>query len=336
MSVVSGKPKPLLVPYLVVSSTTYTIGTDLGILKPFIGANATWTLPALSSLQKGAFLWIDNQNGFTITLVPSGTDTINGAASYIVSSGSFGTFYTGSQWNAGAYVIPPSGTSTNTNMGTQSLASVTVGTNDTAFGYQALEFNTTGSSNTGIGYQALNTNVSGASNTALGKSSLPSVTTGSNNIGIGLNSGNNLTIGSGNIYIGSSASSASETNVIRLGDPSMQTETYIAGGYSITNETVSAMAANVLSAANIVGGISSNGANFTLDTGANLDAAIPSLSTTVFGQVIKCLVVNTSGANITITGAAGTTLFDAGAVVPLHSSRTLSFRRTAAGTYTVY
>lgn len=212
MSVVSGRPKPLLVPYLAVSSNVYTVGVDLGIIKASPTANATWTLPALSSLQKGAFLWIDNQTGFTITLSPSGTDTINGAVSYVISSGSFGTLYTGSQWNASAYIVPPSGTSTNTNNGTQSLASLTSGTDDTAVGYQSMQYTTTGSDDTAVGYQALRNNVSGNTNSAFGSTSLLANTTGANNSAFGYAAGASNTIGTGLTAVGSNSLNASTGN----------------------------------------------------------------------------------------------------------------------------
>ena len=60
----------------------------------------------------------------------------------------------------------------NTNFGTESLNSNTIGFSNSAFGYQSLKFNTTGSDNTASGYKALYTNTEGSNNTAYGQQSL--------------------------------------------------------------------------------------------------------------------------------------------------------------------
>ena len=132
----------------------------------------------------------------------------------------------------------------NNAFGASALGSNVTGSNNSAFGGEALKGNLTGSNNTAIGSGALtisqtaigNTaigalallNSIGSFNTALGSSALFQNTGGSNNIGIGVNGGVNLTNGSFNIEIGNQGTSI-DSNVIRIGDNSNQTRTFIAG-----------------------------------------------------------------------------------------------------------
>ncbi len=110
----------------------------------------------------------------------------------------------------------------NTGVGDSALTSNTTGLNNTANGVDALQFNTTGTGNTAVGLGALQSNTSGSSNIALGLSAGASLTTGSNNIDIG------------NVGV------AAESNTIRLGDPAVQTATFIAGvsGVAVTGSRV--------------------------------------------------------------------------------------------------
>src|SRR6185437_16346595 len=175
MSVVTGEAKPTLFPYLAVSSMFYTIDkTNIGIIRALITGNGTWNLPALSSLKHGAFLWIDNQTSFPITLHAAGSDLINGNSSYVINNNSFATIYTSTQWNAsfeagGGGVTPGS---TNTGYGFQTLISLSSGTNNSAFGYQAMQNNQTGSTNTSFGSLALQSNIAGSQNSAFGAGAL--------------------------------------------------------------------------------------------------------------------------------------------------------------------
>jgi hypothetical protein len=57
---------------------------------------------------------------------------------------------------------------TNTSLGTNALASNTIGANNTAIGFDALLSNTTGNNNTATGLQALFSNTTGIGNTAIG------------------------------------------------------------------------------------------------------------------------------------------------------------------------
>src|SRR5262249_6041603 len=127
----------------------------------------------------------------------------------------------------------------NTATGAYALERNTTGFFNTASGNGALLANTTGGNNTANGYSALFYNTTGGSNTAEGYHALYNSTTGSNNIALGNGAGTNLTTGSNNIEIGS-AGVAAEANTIRIGDPAVQTATFIAGisGAMVTGSRV--------------------------------------------------------------------------------------------------
>ena len=82
---------------------------------------------------------------------------------------------------------PPDGgyAGDNTAEGTDSLFSLTTGTENTAIGFDALFSNTTGDSNTATGSIALSTNTTGVRNTANGFAALNSNTTGERNTATG-------------------------------------------------------------------------------------------------------------------------------------------------------
>jgi trimeric autotransporter adhesin len=118
--------------------------------------------------------------------------------------------------------------SANTAAGYKVLYSSTTGIGNASVGAFALYANTTGNYNSAYGDEALLHNTIGASNTASGRNALFSNTTGSNNIAIGDSAGYRLTIGSGNIDIANQGL-AGENGTIRIGAPSTQVATYIAG-----------------------------------------------------------------------------------------------------------
>ena len=135
---------------------------------------------------------------------------------------------------------------TNAAFGYLSMTENTTGYANTGLGYAALANNTSGTNNVGVGFNALGGVTSGAVNLAVGVNSLASVSTdygniglghrcltnlssGSYNIGIGYTTGTTLTTGSSNIYIANNLGSATENGTIRIGDPSNQTATYVAG-----------------------------------------------------------------------------------------------------------
>ena len=116
----------------------------------------------------------------------------------------------------------------NTAVGTIALVSNTTGLQNTAVGAGALHSNTLGFDNTAIGFGALGTeNTEGTNNTAIGFGAL-ALNRGDRNIGVGDSAGVQLSTGNDNIDIGNRGVPA-ESDTIRIGDPSIQTATYIAG-----------------------------------------------------------------------------------------------------------
>ena len=123
--------------------------------------------------------------------------------------------------------------SNNTANGVGALQFNTAGNENTADGFNALQSNTTGSWNAANGYQALRNNTTGSGNTANGVVALRNNTTGQANIALGFGAGDNLTVGNNNIDIGNYGVAA-ESNTIRVGDPTVQSATFIAGIFAAT------------------------------------------------------------------------------------------------------
>ena len=109
------------------------------------------------------------------------------------------------------------------------MFSNTTGRAGTASGYESLYSNTYGEGNTASGYQSLYSNQTGDYNTAIGLWALHDNTAGHFNIALGAGAGINTT-GSNNIDIGSDGSPG-ESNTIRIGDPTFQDRTFVAGIY---------------------------------------------------------------------------------------------------------
>jgi hypothetical protein len=173
-----------------------------------------------------------------------------------------GLFNTFSGYSAG------SGNTTgsdNTFSGTAAGARNTTGSDNTFSGIEAGYANTTGSQNTFSGVSAGNDNTSGSDNTFSGYSAGAATTgydntfygalagqfsgtgysntfvgyaagqynqTGNSNIFLGSGAGSNNKTGNGNIYIGAHGPyTGTESNAVRLGDPTIDTTAYIAGIY---------------------------------------------------------------------------------------------------------
>jgi hypothetical protein len=104
-----------------------------------------------------------------------------------------------------------------------------------AVGYAALGNNVTGSRNTVVGADAMHNDVvgvlTGNNNTALGSTALRN-TAGNNNLALGQNAGGNLLVGDNNILL-ATAGVAEESNTIRIGDPTIQQATFMAGIYGV-------------------------------------------------------------------------------------------------------
>ena len=90
-------------------------------------------------------------------------------------------------------------------------------------------------------------------------------------------------------------------------------------------------------AAQLLGGIidhvsTTGGGTATLDTGANIDAA---LTNPQIGDTFTCLYCNTGTQTVTITTNTGLTLKGTAAIATLKNAL-LTFVRTGVGTYRVY
>jgi len=134
---------------------------------------------------------------------------------------------------AGALLLNTAGVA-NTANGALALIYNSVGSDNTAIGDRALENNghnangQDGDSNSAVGSHALFSNTTGDCNAALGDSALLNSTTGDNNIAIGCDAGSSITTGSNNIYIGNLGVD-DESNTIRIGDPAIIQNAFIAG-----------------------------------------------------------------------------------------------------------
>lgn len=106
----------------------------------------------------------------------------------------------------------------NTASGSSALASNTTGNYNTATGSNALFSNTIGTYNTANGLSALISNTTGYGNTASGESALNFNTTGFNNTAVGRNTGSGITTGSNNTILGANVTglAADLTNNIIL------------------------------------------------------------------------------------------------------------------------
>ena len=133
--------------------------------------------------------------------------------------------------------------SQNTAIGFAAMA-MSTGAYNTAVGTGAMASNFTGTRNVAVGVGAMNMSGGGSNNTALGYAA-GNTLLGTNNIVIGINAAMNLTGNnrSNNIEIGNPGV-ASDSNVIRIGDPAIQTKTFIAGIRGATLANGSAVMVN--------------------------------------------------------------------------------------------
>jgi hypothetical protein len=112
-----------------------------------------------------------------------------------------------------------------------------MGQDNVFMGYFAGTGNTTGFFNTFIGSEAGQSNTTGQANTFVG-SGAGANSTGSSfsNTFIGYGAGSNNNTGSNDIYLANyGPSSGTESGAIRIGDPSSQTATWVAGIYGSTS-----------------------------------------------------------------------------------------------------
>jgi BclA-like protein len=134
---------------------------------------------------------------------------------------------------AGALLLNTAGAA-NTSNGALALIYNSVGSDNVAVGDRALENNghnangEDGDSNSAVGSHAIFSNTTGDCNSALGDSALVNLISGDNNVAIGCNAGSSITTGSNNIYI-NNLGVDDESNTIRIGDPTIITQAFIAG-----------------------------------------------------------------------------------------------------------
>jgi len=134
---------------------------------------------------------------------------------------------------AGALLLNTTGAA-NTANGTIALIYNSVGSDNVAVGDRALENNghnangEDGDSNSAVGSHAIFSNTTGDCNAALGDSALVNLISGDNNVAIGCDAGSSITTGSNNIYI-NNLGEDDESNTIRIGDPTIIQNAYIAG-----------------------------------------------------------------------------------------------------------
>ena len=219
---------------------------DTGNLTTFIynfGGNYNYTFPAAS----GTLALTSNLSSYVPYTGATGA----------VNLGAFDLTVNGLTIGRGASAI-----SSNTAIGTSSLAANTTGYSNTAVGQGSLLVNTTGYNNVALGQAALSGNTTGAQNIAIGVAALQNNTTASNNlvIGHGAMSANNT--GSGNIAIGTGtlASNTTASNNTAVGYDSLSANTT---GENNTSLGFQSLKANTTGSSNVAIGSSALLSNTT-------------------------------------------------------------------------
>jgi hypothetical protein len=170
----------------------------------------------------------DNQNVF----VGTGSNPALNTATYSSTAVGYQALFSNTAREntaVGAYALAADVTGPlNVAVGNQALSNNTGGGYNVAVGESAMQNGTSGSGNTAIGAGSLAI-CAADGNTALGNSTLANLPDGAGNIALGASAGLNYTGSeSSNILIGNQGT-AGESDVIRIGDPSTQTATYVAG-----------------------------------------------------------------------------------------------------------
>jgi hypothetical protein len=170
----------------------------------------------------------------------------------------------------------------NTALGYQALQLDTSGYENTAVGYQSLNKNATGSANVAAGSFALLSNISGYDNIAEGYAALDAITNGTFNIAIGEGAGSGFAGNeNNNIDIGS-VGALGDVGVIRIGNSSYQSTTYIAGqvcfGYATPEQQLNITGGAVFDQGNQNSGTVANALRFGAGSGEGIG------STRVSGQ----------------------------------------------------
>jgi len=295
MAALTGEPIPFHYNQSTVTSNVYSIPSNLGLIFAAPTANATWTLPAINGaipIIVGAFLEIVNSSAFTITLVPSGTDTIVGwtlipaNSSTIVSCDETTTWRVVSNSSQSGLVSGSGATFTKSD-GTQLDVILNRSTNVAA---AIIHWQTAGTDDFVLGTP------SGANYAYLGATDRTFL----------------VSLGTGGLAVtgGSSSSPAISwsTYPVTTGDADTDVSTALLSGVIVSG----ALAANRL--LNV--------------TAATLVAAV---AQAFVGQTFTCLLVNTSGFNMTLTNVAGTTVVG-NAVIAAGTSRSVRVYISNVGT----
>lgn len=87
MAVETGSVNPWKLPSIVTVEDQFDIPGHLGFVTAIPEGAATYTLPSLSNIVSGAFLFVRNLSAFDITLEPADGETIDGGADYTVAAG---------------------------------------------------------------------------------------------------------------------------------------------------------------------------------------------------------------------------------------------------------
>ena len=188
--------------------------TKLHIAKPTSGAiriedGTQANGHVLRSDANGVGTW-QNPNNFSWSLTGN---NVNAATNFLGSTNNADVMFKRNNTHAGSIA------QFNTSLGTNSLLSLTSGTQNVAIGTNALDSNIISGGNTAVGYDALQA-TTGDYNTAFGNSSLFSLLAGTSNCAFGYNALTGLTSGVNNIGIGTNAVVPSSTgsNQMRLGN----------------------------------------------------------------------------------------------------------------------
>ena len=241
----------------------------------FVTSGAGMTLDGQPVLANNATATLNNLTLTGVLTLPSffsGPDIIYAANTPLLYADQSFNIFVG--LGAGNLATSGDGGSQNTAIGYGTLHGNTSGSGNMATGAGALNINTSGSDNTANGFGALGDNRTGNNNTAVGYNALQQLgfangAGGSNNIALGYNAGTNFTQNeSGNIVIGN-AGNGGENDIIRIGTPGIQTNTFIAGvingnGGGLTNLNAARLS-GTLPIANLPAAVVTN-----TETGVNL------------------------------------------------------------------
>jgi trimeric autotransporter adhesin len=155
---------------------------------------------------------IEPQSGTTLTIGASGDSVNLGSGATIKLDGNYPVGTNNVALGSGALSDGGlSGVGSNTAVGSNSLASNTIGYSNSAFGTSSLFSNTEGRCNAAFGGVTLCLNTTGCNNTALGQLALRNNDTASNNTAVGYNSLNANTTGNGGVAVGTNAGAAITT-----------------------------------------------------------------------------------------------------------------------------